>query len=239
MKTALITGGSRGLGYALTKELLGRGYRVVVLDVLPFAPEEQVTFHRFDLADFDAACVEQFPQLDVVICNAGITAVGNFKDMAADTNGRVMGINAIGHMNLMKYILQYGKLNANGHVAFTSSAAAYVPWPVGVAYAASKAALDGFSKALESYLCGMKISVTMVYPGAMRTEHGGYAHQKGMSIGVEPAQIAPKIIRGILRRKRRMFPDNLGRMLVGASLICPKMMARWMYRKFEPDIRCF
>lgn len=237
MKTALITGGAKGLGYALREELIDRGFHVVVLDVVSCTSGPAITYYRFDLADFDPTRIEEFPELDLVICNAGVTEVGNFREMAPEADRRVMEINFIGHMNLLRYLLKFGKIKAKGHVAFTNSAAAYVPWPVGIAYAASKAALDGFSRALESYLSGMGISVTSVYPAAMRTEHAGYARQTGTRIGVEPAQIAPKIVRGILRRRRRIFPDALGKLLVTASMACPTLMSRWLYRRFEQDLK--
>ena len=235
MKHALVTGGSRGLGRALVEELLQRGYRVDVIDVLPFEPAQAVTLHELDLARFDPASIADLPCYDLLICNAGITAVGDFKNMPAATDLEVLSVNTIGHMNLVKQLLRFDKLEAGGRVAFTNSASVYVPWPVAIAYATSKAALDGFALALESYLTGRGISVTRVFPGAMQTEHGGYAKETGAKVGVLPERVAPRIIRGILRRRRRVFPDLMGRMLSAACSVFPMTMSRLIYRKLDLD----
>ena len=238
VKQALVTGGARGLGQALAVELRKRGYAVVIADVLPYEGSDPDVRHvSMDLAAFDPGLVVDLPRFDLVICNAGITAIGDYKKIDHATDRRVIEVNVLGHMALVKELLAQDKLSDGGHLALTSSASVFVPWPVAIAYATSKGALDGFALALESYLIPRKVSVTRVHPGAMRTQHGGLAQDRGVEVGVAPEKIAPKIVSGILRRKRRIFPDTMSKTLVTASRLCPRIMSRMIYKKLERDIQ--
>ena len=239
--SALVTGGSRGLGRALVRELVARGHRVIVLDVVPYDEpldeegdsEGQVAFREVDLGALRPADLADLPPLDLVVCNAGVTAVGDFAELTPEEDRRVLEVNVIGHMNLVKRLLADDRISSGGRIAFVASASVHVPWPVAVAYAASKAALDGFAVALESYLTSRSISVTRVFPGAMRTGHGGYARATGKPVGVAPEVVAPRVVRAIEKRRRRCFPDAMG---LGLSIACslfPRTMSRLIQRRLD------
>lgn len=240
--SVLITGGADGLGKALCLEFLSAGAkRVTVLDVdaekgaLLAEGEPRVDFHPVDLAAYASGEDETLGcglgNFDTVICNAGISACGNFRDTPWEEERRLFEVNLFGHMRLVKDLLRTDAIETGGRLAFIVSASLFAPFPLAVAYAASKAGLDGFAHALEPYLIPQKISVTRIYPGTMRT-----AHQKkyyaGMnpSTGSDPAKIATKVVRGILRRKRHIYPDAMGRGFLTLSKLFPWAMPRLSHK---------
>ena len=116
-------------------------------------------------------------------------------------------------------------IQTNGRIAFISSATVFLPFPIALAYASSKAALDGFAHALEAYTVKHGITVTRVYPGPMKTDHIRY-YPGHANTGLTPAKILPAIVRGIRQRKRQVYPDMNSRLFKLASLIMPSVLPR-------------
>ena len=214
--SVLITGGADGLGKALCQEYLTR-YKanITVLDIDKekgerlAAEHRQIQFFQIDLSRLD--CIDEFSgNFDVVICNAGISACGNFRDTPWEKERQIFDVNLFGHLRLVKELLRGECIPDQGRLAFTISASVFTPFPLAVAYAASKAAIDGFANALEPYLIPQKISVSRIYPGTMRTTHQQkYYAEMNPSTGTAPEIIARKVVRGIEKRKRRIYPDKM------------------------------
>ena len=142
-----------------------------------------------------------------------------------------MEINLFGHMRLIKALLQQHMIKDEGRLAFTISASVFTPFPLAVAYASSKAALDGFADALEPYLMPQKISVSRIYPGTMRTAHQQkYYSEMNPSTGANPDQVAEKTVRGIEKRKRRIYPDKMGRSFRMISRFLPWAMPKLAFK---------
>ena len=99
---AAVTGGGAGIGYAVAEELTARGAAVVALDLDPSGVPANVAGIRCDVTDrasVEAAVaevVERFGGLDVLVNNAGISAVGTVEDLGDDDWHRVLDVNVVG-----------------------------------------------------------------------------------------------------------------------------------------------
>lgn len=240
----LITGGAGGLGRELVRHYADRGH-VTVLDVdqangeLLLEAHPEVTFACADLAKFTSEMLPDAPgAFDTVICNAGISVSGNFADIASDREEQVFAVNCLGHIRLVKLLLRQRRLRPGARLAFICSATSFLPFPIAVSYAASKAALDGFAAALEPYVRGEGMSVTRVYPGPMRTDHARHYDGYDQGKGVDPAGLVRGIARGIAKRKRRVLPDRASKCLYWAAKV-PGLLPRLAHRQYSEHFEPF
>ncbi|MEU4996079.1 SDR family oxidoreductase [Streptomyces sp. NPDC021622] len=185
-KTALVTGGSRGIGAAIALRLAQQGADVAItyvhgeaaaLDVV--AKIESAGRRGFaikaDAADpGDAAgaverAADDLGRLDILVNNAGIGVLGPIGDLALADVDRVLDINV--RAVFLASQAAAGRLADGGRIISTGSALArFAGGPGGTLYAMSKAALAGMSKPLARELAGRGITVNVVHPGAIDTD---------------------------------------------------------------------
>src|SRR3984885_4199058 len=186
MSTWLITGCSTGLGRALAEAVIAAGHNAVVTardaarvaDLAAAAPERTLAV-ALDVTKppRSAAAVrqakERFGQVDVLINNAGYgyrSAVEEGDDAEVRT---LFETHFFGAVAMIKAVLPSMRARRSGAIVNISSIGATVT-PVGSGYyAAAKAALEGLSGALRGELAPLGISVTIVEPGAFRTDFAG------------------------------------------------------------------
>lgn len=181
---AVITGGAGGLGQAFARQLLGEGWRVVLIDLPgalealpPAGPDEER--QACDLTDpgaVDAVCtdiVERHPAIDLVIHNAGVTQIGLFEDADLDKHRLVFEINYFGSVRVAKGLLQAVRAARGAHIA-VSSVAGFGPLYKRTAYAASKHALNGFFGSLASEEAAHGVRVVIAAPSFIATNPGRY-----------------------------------------------------------------
>lgn len=184
-KTALVSGGARGLGRALCEVLAAAGARVVLVDVRPDlieqasrALQERGGETLACLADIGderqvancfAALHERFGRLDILINNAGVDYTLPIDELEVGQWDHVMATNLRGPFLLCKSAVEDMKPRRAGQIINIASTAAKRAWPNASAYHASKWALLGFSHALHSELRPYGIKVTAVIVGGMRT----------------------------------------------------------------------
>ncbi|OBJ25335.1 short-chain dehydrogenase/reductase [Mycobacterium colombiense] len=186
MSTWLITGCSTGLGRALAEAVIGAGHNTVVTardaaavaDLVDSAPERvltaalDVTDHA-QVASAVRQAVERFGQIDVLVNNAG------YGYRAAVEEGDDADVRALfethffGTVAMIKEVLPGMRARRSGAIVNISSIGAQLT-PVGSGYySAAKAAIEGISGALRGELVPLGISVTIVEPGAFRTDFAG------------------------------------------------------------------
>jgi len=196
-----------------------------------------IAYVPLDVADPAASDLASATDVyDIVICNAGISISGDFREIPFADEERVFAVNTLGHIQLVKQLLRTNWLTADGRIAFICSATVFFPFPISLAYAASKSALDGFVAALDAYLHGCGITVTRVYPGPMRTDHRRFYAGFDRGRGADPECIAPVVIRGIMDRKRRVLPDSASRLLYLLSLV-PGLLSRPAHNQYRDNLR--
>ncbi len=184
-RTAIVTGGSRGLGLLIARELGRQGTKLVIVA----RDEDELSRAKADLlgrgidtvtvasdlstpADADRvvnACVSAYGGVDVLINNAGVISVGPFETMSTADFEEAMRIHFWAPLYLVKAVFPYMKKAGGGRVVNVSSIGGKLGVPHLSAYCASKFALTGFSQAIRAELARDHIRVTTVCPGLMRT----------------------------------------------------------------------
>jgi short-subunit dehydrogenase len=192
-KIALITGGSRGLGLAIAREICARRGKVILLardpDELNRAKSELMKTGRcevltlpcdlLDSAQIQAAVeqsVRAFGKIDILVNNAGIIEIGPFDHMKVEDFDRAMRLHLWAPFVLTTQIVPIMRENGGGRIVNISSIGGKIAVPHMAPYSASKFALTGFSDSIRAELARDKIYVTTVTPGMMRT--GSHLHAK-------------------------------------------------------------
>jgi len=201
----LITGATGGLGRALCREALSRGWKVIALSRRVSGEEfrdalasEQISFITVDFENPESiiAATDQILKtekvLDGIVNNASILLgrEDNLETLNLDDIRRSMEVNAYGPMELTRKLLPLLRNSESaGIVNVTSTAAAIAGTrEIDYAYSLSKGALNMFSEKLRIYLQKDSIRVAAVHPGWMRTEMGG------MDAPVDPMEAAMHIL---------------------------------------------
>jgi NAD(P)-dependent dehydrogenase (short-subunit alcohol dehydrogenase family) len=233
-KRLLITGGCSGLGRALAERNIVDGHDVTVADIASKAHAPLHCRHvQFDCEHPAFEWLNNVAPFDIVICNAGISNSDDFVGTSGELDSRLMQINALGHIALVRELLKKEKIVKGGRLAFVISASQFLPFPIAISYAASKAALDGFAHAVAPYVFSRGISVTRVYPGPMKTPHAAkYYARFDTGKGGDPKSVAARVNRGISARRRRVLPDNAALLFWLASLAFPALLGYFVRRKY-------
>ncbi|MBB6627717.1 SDR family oxidoreductase [Nocardioides sp. KIGAM211] len=172
---AAVTGGGAGIGLAIAEELAARGARVAALDLDTSALPEHLTGVRCDVTDrasVQAAIdevAEKLGGLDVLVNNAGISAVGTVEDLSDDDWHRVLDVNVVGIARATAAALPL--LRASEHPAIVNmcSIGALNGLPQRVLYNASKGAVLALTYAMATDHVGEGIRVNCVSPGTVHT----------------------------------------------------------------------
>ena len=178
MKTALITGGSRGIGAAIAFALANDGYRVVVNYEKSEDAAKRVAFAcggvaiRADVSDMDQVCrmYDEIGGADVLICNAGIADYGLFSETDYDSWRRLFAVNVDGAYNCIQAALPQMIHKKNGVIITVSSIWGVCGASGEAAYSSSKAALIGLTKSLAKELGPSNIRVNCIAPGVIDTD---------------------------------------------------------------------
>jgi len=197
-KIAIVTGAGSGIGYAIARELLGRGVRVLLNDRDAALAGKAADALNTELAGLaggveasavpcvayagdagDVAIVRRmveeavrvFGRLDIAIANAGLTVFGDFLSYTPESFARVMQLNLTGSFFLAQAAaVQMKKQGDGGSILFLSSVTGHQAHKGLVAYGMSKAALEMLARALVIELSPYRITVNTVAPGATMTE---------------------------------------------------------------------
>jgi short-subunit dehydrogenase len=194
-KVALITGGSRGLGLVLARQICAQGGKVALLardsDELIRAKTElagrggkvfTVQCDLLDSAQIHSAIrqtIDRFGKIDILINNAGIIEVGPLQHMRREDFERSMAVHFWAPYELTSEVASEMRTWGGGRIVNISSIGGKIAVPHMAPYTVSKFALAGFSDAIRSELARDKIYVTTVTPGLMRTGSEGHAKFKG------------------------------------------------------------
>jgi len=186
-KTAIVTGGSRGIGRAIACELAADGYYVIITYKSNDAQAQETVNSikekcgraeavKFDVADAEEAAVQmqaicaRFQNIQVLVNNAGITADGLFMLMTETEWNSVIDTSLKGFYNVTQPVLKKMAVNHSGSIVAISSVSALMGNRGQSNYAAAKAGIIAACKALACEVARTGIRVNVVAPGLIDTE---------------------------------------------------------------------
>jgi len=223
-KVVLVTGGSRGIGFATVRALVSRGASVAFTgtsdDTLAAASRDlepdadgRLLAVRADVrsaSDMAAACeavTSRFGGLDALINNAGVGLFRAVGEMTDDEWRRLFDTNVTGVFNATRAALPHLRARGGGWIVNVSSLSATAPFANGAAYCATKAAVDAFTEALMQELRHDGIRVASVAPGSVDTSFGGGGRDKS-SWALQPGDVAQAIV-DLMAHAGRALPSRI------------------------------
>lgn len=223
-KTAVVTGGTKGIGYAVAESLLKAGAKVFVCarnksdlnqaieklsehgkvngEICDVRSEEQV---RMMLDE----CVRVFGGVDILINNAGVGFIGKtVEEMAPDKFRQTLETNLFGVFYTCHYAIPLMKKAGGGYIINISSLAGQNAHPKMAAYNASKFGLNGFSEALMQEVRTDEIKVSYICPGSVNTYFGGDEPSADQAWQLQPEDIAQTVM-DLLNMESRALPSKV------------------------------
>lgn len=229
-KVWFVTGASKGLGLSLVKKLIGNGYRVAatsrnlqhLADAVGIFDEKQFLPLEADLASEESISaavgktVAHFGKIDVLVNNAGYGIGGAVEELSQQEIKGSFDINVFAVIMTMQAVMPYFRAQKSGNIINISSIAGFAAGTGWAMYAATKYAVTGLSEVMAEDVKEFGVKVTVVAPGAFRTEfledsslvfagnkiggydairtsHGKYATMNGTQTG-DPEQLARVLI---------------------------------------------
>lgn len=250
-KVVWITGASSGIGEALAYEFSRQGARLVlsarraeVLDdvrarcinaeqhlVLPLDMTDSASMPRHVVT-----VLKKFGQIDVLINNAGISQRSLIKDTPLAIDRRVMELDFFGPVALTKAVLPSMLARGQGQMVAVSSIVGLVATPYRSAYAAAKHAIVGFYDALRAEVFDAGVSVSIIFPGFVRTNvslsaitadgsvHGQIDEQQETAMPAD--EFARRAVVALAKGETRIIIAGKEKLAVWLGRLSPELLAR-------------
>lgn len=186
-KTAVVTGGSRGIGKAIVKKLATEGANVAIIyvgskDAAEKLKEEviktgvEAKTYRCDVSSFDESkevlekIIEDFNGIDILVNNAGIIKDGLVLSMNEEDFDSVISVNLKGTFNMIKNSYRYFMRKKEGRIINISSVVGIVGNAGQANYASSKAGVIGLTKSVAKELAARNVTCNAIAPGYIVTD---------------------------------------------------------------------
>jgi len=225
-KVALITGGTKGIGYGIAEALLNQGFKVAitgrdqesteaVAKELAFKTnlENQVIGLEADVRQLESqekavkATLDAFGQLDLVVANAGLGHFGSIEDLTVDQWNAVIDTNLTGVFNSIKASVEALK-ESKGYYITISSLAGTNFFAGGSAYNASKFGVTGFTQAVMLDLRKYGIKVSTIMPGSVSTHFNGNEPSEAGAWKIQIEDIGELVV-DLLKMNPRTLPSKI------------------------------
>jgi len=247
-KTVLITGASRGIGKELAEIFAAQGYRLLLVAKETTELEEvqlnlqkrfksEIKILTVDLNQTESvnavnkAFADEFPQLDILINNAGFGVAKEFQAMEVQEITSLVEVNITALTKLTHLILPHMLAKKSGKILNVASIAAFMPGPYMSVYYATKAYVLSFSLSLYEECKRSNISISTLCPGITRTAFMTESGLMNTSLGshfiirmMTPKAVADVAYKGLMNNKRVIIPGVLNRLNVFFMWLMPSKL---------------
>jgi NAD(P)-dependent dehydrogenase (short-subunit alcohol dehydrogenase family) len=223
-KTALITGGSKGIGYGIAEELLKAGLNVAITSRSQKAAEDaaselakigsgKVIGIESDVRDLEAEkkavakTVDAFGSVDVLIANAGVGHFASITELTPEQWNQTIDINLTGVFNSVKAGIDE-LIKSKGYLITIASLAGTNFFAKGAAYNASKFGLVGFTQAVMLDVRQHGVKATTIMPGSVTSHFNGHTPNEADAWKIQPEDLG-EIVVDLLRMHPRTLPSKI------------------------------
>ena len=187
-KVAVVTGGTRGIGFATAKKFLENGAKVILLGSRKESVDKAINKLKTINEDYEVdgawpclsnlssieetfrEIVKKHGKIDILVNNAGMSAMDKIYDYKEEDFKKIMDLNVNAVFNCSHAVVSYMKENGGGVILNTSSMVSKYGQPSGIGYPTSKFAVNGFTLSLARELASYNIRVNAVAPGITNTD---------------------------------------------------------------------
>ena len=253
LPVAVVTGAAGGIGTALMRELVQAGYTVVGLDLASASPKlsgdqgpKSVMMscditNESEVTTAFASIIDTYGRLDLLVNNAGISALGTLHDHDIDTWRRVMDVNYIGAILCTRAAFP-NLSRSRGHIVVMSSVAGFAPVIGRPAYVGAKHAVTGTFEALRPELATQGVGLTLVHPtfvvGGMTESHRPEAVERATTgPEITPDDVARAVVNGLAKRHHRVLVGRTSNVAWRVSRWAPTVYQRLMVRALQRNKR--
>jgi NAD(P)-dependent dehydrogenase (short-subunit alcohol dehydrogenase family) len=223
-KTAVVTGGTKGIGFAIAEALVQAGAKVMICG----RGKKELRYALDDLSALGQAAGEicdvrsedqvrimlgeaerRFGGVNILVNNAGMGIFGKtVEEMTADEFRETLETNLFGVFYSCHHVVPLMKRSGGGYIINISSLAGQNAHPRMAAYNASKFGLNGFSEALMQEVRQDNIKVSYICPGSVNTQFGGDSPTDEKAWQLQPADIA-EVVLNLLNMDDRALPSKV------------------------------
>jgi short-subunit dehydrogenase len=251
---AVVTGASSGIGYELAKQFAQNGFDLLVTSTGSSIEEAAQAFNglganvktvQTDLTNYEGveALYNQIQEtgqpVEAIAINAGTGTGGDFaRETDLQDELKLINLNVVSSVHLAKRVIKEMVNRGKGRILFTSSIAGLMPGPLQAVYAASKAFLNSFSKALRHELQDTGVTVTTLMPGVTETNFFHKADLDNTKVGAgekdDPAEVAKQGFEALMAGKEEIIAGSLKTKVQGAvTKVLPDSVKAELHHKIN------
>ena len=228
-KIVLVSGSNRGIGKAITIELLEKGAKkvyagarnIATLSELQTKYGDRLVPIALDVTD-DAsmkAAASQVDDLDILVNNAGVFSLGKIlSDKANSSLKQNLDVNVWGLINLTNAVIDHLRKDSETAIVNVSSVTGLANMPMAATYSVSKAAVHSITQGMRGELANTNTLVIGVYPGPIDTDMAA-----GLDMPKDTVEnVARNVVQGLINGTEDVFPDTMSAQVGAAYATTPK-----------------
>ena len=245
--TILITGGTSGIGLELVKQLNEQGANIIVtgrnLDALNETKKQFPNVHTFqsDVSSPKAIeqlykdVMEQFPDLNIIINNAGLMRLIDLQDTSLDLGNinTEINTNLSGTIQMVHQFLPHLLTKKSAAIVNVSSGIAFMPYSSAPIYSATKAGVRAYTQALRLQLEDTNVKVfEMIPPGVNTNLQNDWEVKPNANMMMDADKMVNVVIKGLKEDKKELKPFLIS-VIKLASRILPNVLLNYGHREFK------